>query len=285
MVLGSLAGLLAPLLGTASGAHATEQATARAAVTYSCQMDAFGHTASGRIKFLRVENTRVRVSKSTSRTFAWRPVSWGLVSMNRWPGHETTTQLVPSTDGRIRLVETQWETGSALRVRVLKVVGSGYPGRLVAFDDRSLYWAAADRSLHRATWNGRRFVSHVVLPVRLVGATALTAISTDYGMRLYYTDADGAFHLVVDRGGSSTDTVLRTSGYRGTTGLRAGWCRSRDHSTVRPSIGILSAARATGVARFQRATRAWSVDGGATTGGLTDAVRVPPGDWTWRHLG
>ncbi|NHA00831.1 hypothetical protein G5V59_15305 [Nocardioides sp. W3-2-3] len=178
-------------------------------------------------------------------------------------------------------METRWDTGSALRVRVLRVVGSGYPGRLVAFDDRSLYWVAADRSLRRATWTGTRLVRSTRLPVTLGGATALGARTTDQGMRVYWTDATGALHLVADAGASSTDRVIKASGFRGVTGLRTGVCMSPDQVRVRPYVGLLSVDRSRGVARFQRVLR----PGSPAASSVTAPARVGRADWTWPHLG
>lgn len=276
-VLGVLVGLLLAIAG-AVPAHAAPE---RAGDGYRCIMDAFGHTATGRITFRRVVNTRVTISKRTARAFAWRPIAWGLVSYEGLPGQETTRQLVAATDGRIRLVETRWTTGSALRVRVLRVVGSGFPSRLVAFDDRSLYWVATDRSLHRATWTGSRLVGSTRLPVTLTGATALGAATTDRGMRVYWTDAAGRLHLVADGGAASTGRVLRASGFRGVTGLRTGTCMSPDRVRVRPYEGLLSVNRSTGVARFQRVLR----PAVPSVSSVTAPARAGRADWTWPHLG
>ena len=244
-------------------------------------LDAFGHTATGRIKFRRVVNAQVKVSKTTSGPVGWRPISWGLISADTRPGREVTRQIVPSTDGKVRLVEAEWRTGSSLRVRVIRVVGRGYPSRLVTFNDRFLYWVAADRSLHRATWTGTRFIRPTTLPVSISGATAMTAHSTDRGSRIYYTDRAGALHVVADEGARSTDTVIRSSGYRTVTGLRSGSCMVPDYSWISSDVGLLSVDRATGVGRFQRVLRPSSTTGGS----VTRAVRVPPSDWTWRRLG
>ncbi|MEV5000726.1 hypothetical protein [Nocardioides sp. LML1-1-1.1] len=274
-------GLLLCVLLAGGGTTPAHAAPERAAAGYRCIIDAFGHTAGGRITLRRVVNTRVTVSKRTAQSFRWRPIAWGLVSAETWPGHETTRQLVAATDGRIRLVETRWDTGSALRVRVLRVVGSGYPARLVAFDDHSLYWVAADRSLHRATWTGSRLVRPTRLPVTLGGATALGARTTDYGMRVYWTDMTGALHLVADAGAASTDRVLKSSGFRGFTGLRTGVCMSPDQARVRPYDGLLSVDRTRGIARFQRVLRPAS----PAVSSVTAPARVGRADWTWPHLG
>jgi hypothetical protein len=245
-------------------------------------MDAFGQTASGRITFRRVVNARVQVSKTTHGPVDWRPISWGLVSSNGWPGHETTRQVVTPTDGKLRLVQTHWETGKSLRVRVIKVVGEGFPRRLVVFDDVHLYWVAADRLLHRATWTRKGFRRPVTLPLAIRGATAITLRRIDRGMRIYCTDRAGELHFVADDlGASPTDIVLRSSGYRTVTGLRAGVGMSPNYVRVRPYSGLLSVDRATGIARYQRALRSASAGGGT----VTRLVRVRPSDWTWRRLG
>lgn len=281
-----LAILLAAVLlvpGTGPGTPAPASASAAAGVDYRCVMDAFGHTASGRIKFRRVVNSKVTVAKATAGTFAWRPMAWGLVSSNSWPGYESTEQIVASTDGRIRLVSTEWRSGSSnLRVRVLKVVGSGYPSRLVAFDEFSLFWVAADHSLNRATWNGRRLTNPTKLPVTITGARAMTAKGSDRGMHVYYTDTRGRFHVVTDKGAATTDIVLRqSSGFATTTGLRAGHCHSTNYAGIRSYLGILAVNRETGGGRFMRALRPDSADGGS----LTSSTRVSPAGWTWRRLG
>ncbi|WP_193614146.1 hypothetical protein [Nocardioides lijunqiniae] len=244
-------------------------------------MDAFGHTTSGRIKFRRVVNARVEVSKTSPGTVTWRPISWALVSSNGSPGTETTRQLVAATDGKVRLVETEWHSGSALDVRVLKVVGRGYPSRLVSVTDRHLFWVAADGSLHRKTWNGSRFGRPMTLPVSLRTATAMTGFEADFGRRIYYTDKAGALHVVADHGHGSTDTVLRSSGYGKVTGLRAGYCMSPNYARQRSYLGLWSVNRASGVARFQRALRPAADEAGP----VTKAVRVRPSGWTWRRLG
>ncbi|WP_167735953.1 hypothetical protein [Nocardioides sp. 503] len=266
---------------TTSASAAASAPAAAQRPAYRCGMDVFGHTASGRIKFRRVENARVEVSKTSRGTVDWRPISWALVSLNRWPGTETTNQLVAATDGKVRLVETEWHTGSALDVRVSKIVGRGYPSRRVSVTDGHIYWVAADGSLHRKTWNGARFVRPMKLPVSLSTATAMTALETDFGRLVYYTDRAGALHVVADDGPNSTDTVLRSSGYGKITGLRVGSCISRDYSGQRYDLGLLSVNRKRGVARFQRALRAAA----AEPGRVTKAVRVRPSDWTWRRLG
>lgn len=274
-------GVVLALLLAAGGTAPAPAAPERAGAGYRCTMDAFGHTASGRITYRRAVNTRVEVDKRTTRTFPWRPVGWGLVSFEGWPGQETTRQLVAATDGWIRLVETRWSTGSALRVRVLKVVGTGFPSRLVTFDDRSLYWVASDGSLRRATWTGSRLVRSTRLPVTLTGATALSAATTDRGMRVYWTDTAGRLHLVADAGAASTDRVLKASGFRGVTGLRTGTCMSPDQVWVRPYIGLLSVDRTRGVARFQRVLRPMV----PSLSSVTAPARVGRADWTWRRLG
>jgi len=248
---------------------------------YRCVLDAFGQTADGRIEFRRVVNSRVEIAKATRARVSWRPIAWGLVSSSSRPGQETTHQIVASTDGRVRLVETEWHRGRDLSVRVLAVLGRGFPSRLVTFDDRSLYWVGADQLLHRMRWNERRLVRPRTLPLPIRGATTMTSHMTDRGMRVYYTDRSGALHSVAVQGADSTDTVIRTSGYGTVTGLRAGFCMSPDYTRVRSYVGLLSVDRASGVGRFQRILRPVA-PGGST---VTDAVRVPPSDWTWRRLG
>jgi hypothetical protein len=266
---------------TTSASAAASAPAAAQRPAYRCEMDAFGHDASGRIKFRRVVNARVEVSKTSRGTVKWRPISWALVSLNRWPGTETTNQLVVATDGKVRLVETAWHSGSALDVRVSKVVGRGYPSRRVSLTGGHIYWVAADGSLHRKTWNGARFVRPMTLPVSPKAVTAMTAVETDFGRRVYYTDKTGALHVVADDGPESTDTVLRSSGYGKVTGLRVGPCMSPNYARQRSDMGLLSVKRARGVARFQRILRA----GRAVPGPVTKAVRVRPSGWTWRHLG
>jgi hypothetical protein len=248
---------------------------------YRCVLDAFGQTADGRIQFRRVVNSRVEVAKTTRARVSWRPITWGLVSANSSPGHETTHQIVASTDGQIRLVETEWSRGRDLSVRVLKVLGTGFPSRLVAFDGRRLYWVGADKLLHRAAWNEKRLVRPKTLPLSIRGATTMASYTTDEGVRVYYTDRSGALHSVADHGVHSTDTVIRRSGYGTVTGLRTGVCMSPNYARVRSYVGLLSVDRASGVGRFQRILRPATAGGGT----VTKAVRVSPSDWTWKRLG
>ncbi|NHA00832.1 hypothetical protein G5V59_15310 [Nocardioides sp. W3-2-3] len=75
-VLGLVLGLLLAV-GAVAPAHAAPE---RAGTGYRCIVDAFGHTAGGRITLRRVVNTRVTLSKKTAQSFRWRPIAWGLVS-------------------------------------------------------------------------------------------------------------------------------------------------------------------------------------------------------------
>ncbi|WP_418063089.1 hypothetical protein [Pimelobacter simplex] len=279
-----LASALPAEVAEAAGTSATTAttATSAAAPQLRCEIDAYGHTRDGRIHFRKITGNRVTVAKATARPVSWRPVAWGLVMLNSWPGHEETHQVVAATDGKVRLVRTEWNTRGSLRTTVLKVLGSGYPSRLIAFNDRSLYWVAADGLLHRATWNGRRLVRPRALPVPVRQATTLTAATTERGgSRVYYTDRTGALHLVRDEGAQSTDTVLRTSGYAAVTALRSGTCID-DRYTGAPVPGVLLVVdRATGIARVQRVLRPDDASGGS----LATPVRVRPGGWTWRRLG
>jgi len=266
---------------TAASAAATST-TSGSGTAFRCVIDAFGQSTGGKIGFRRVVNTRVQVARATRKAVGWRPISWGLVSAYGGNDFETTRQLVASTDGKVRLVETSWDSEDGdLEVRVVKVVGRGYPRRLVTVNDQFIYWVAADRSLRRATWSGRRFVRPVTLPVTISGATAMASYMTDYGTRIYYTDREGALHVVADEGTRSADLVLRPAGYRGVTGLKAGTCMSPDYTTVRPFHGLLFVDRATGVGRFQRALRPVDADGGS----VTKSARVRPAGWSWRRLG
>ncbi|WP_377322904.1 hypothetical protein ACFJIY_25705 [Pimelobacter simplex] len=275
--------LLGLLLASALPAGVAEAATTSAAAPQlRCEIDAYGHTRDGRIHLRKIAGNRVTVAKATARPVSWGPVAWGLVMLNSWPGHEETHQVVAATDGKVRLVRTEWNTRGSLRTTVLKVLGSGYPSRLIAFNDRSLYWVATDGLLHRATWNGRRLVRPRALPVPIRQATTLTAATTERGgSRVYYTDRAGALHLVRDEGAQSTDTVLRTSGYAAVTALRSGTCID-DRYTGAPVPGVLLVVdRTTGVARVQRVLRPDDAGGGT----LAAPVRVRPGGWTWRRLG
>lgn len=263
-----------------TSAFTTQSASAAAGV--ECRIDAFGHTKDGRIKYRSVTNSRVVVSKTTGNKFAWRPVAWGLVSLSRWPGYETTKQIVTATDGKARLVETEWSTGGNLQVRVIKVLGKGYPKRLVTVGDRYLYWVAKDRTLHRITWNGKRLVHATTLPVSIAnGARAMTAIDTDRGMRIYYTDSSGALHVVDDEGSASRDTVIRASGFVKVTGLRVGSCHVANYSSMSSDLGLLTVNRKAGTAQFRRIVRP-TVPKKTT---VTKPIKVRPSDWTWRRLG
>ncbi|WP_187366793.1 hypothetical protein [Nocardioides dongxiaopingii] len=268
-----------PASAAVAGPAATS--TTGSAPGFRCVMDAFGHTTSGRIMFRRVVNARVTVSRSTRERLDWRPISWALMSSASEPGHETTRQVVAATDGKVRVVETAWDGRDRLDVRVIKVIGHGYPSRLVTFDTRRLYWVAPDGSLQRATWTGRELANRTTVPVSIDGATAMTSFLTDRGPRIYYTDGSGDLHVVADEGPRSTDTVLGSAGHDVTTGLRAGTCTSPDLTEVRPYVGLLSVDRRTGVGHFQRALRPESLD----DSDVTTPVRVTPSDWTWRRLG
>lgn len=257
-------------------------AASSAAGGFRCTMEAFGHTQDGRITFRRVVNDRVEVSKTTAGPVGWRPISWTLVSYNGWPGHEETEQLVAATDGKIRLVATEWNEGGSLSVRVLKVVGRGYPSRLITFDNGNVFWVGADRALRRARFTGSKLVRRTVLPVTISGATAMTARGEEFGeSRIYYTDRAGALHVVTNDGAKATDVVLKASGYRGVTGLRAGGCSSANGARHRPYLGLLLVKRTTGEGRFQRILRPTAANGGR----VTKSVRVGRSDWTWRRLG
>lgn len=247
-------------------------------------IETFGQKANGKIQFRRVVNRRVTLTRTTTRAFKWRPTSWGLVSSSGWPGKKTTRQLVAATDGKVRLVDTEWTTtGRSMQVRVVKVVGRGFP-RLTTFDNQSFYWVGADHQLHQRafSWDRLKFVGKQrTLPVSINGATAMTSHTTDFGSRVYYTDKSGALHAVLVDGARSTDIVLRSSGFATTTGLRSGFCMSPNYVHVRPYVGLLSVDRTTGIGRFQRVIRPGAVTGGT----LTKSVRVRPSGWTWRRLG
>lgn len=271
--------LVLPVLGsvaTPAGAAATAQAP-----RFRCEIDAFGQTRDGRIHLRHVTGNRVTVAKSTRRAVSWRPVAWGLVMLNQWPGHEETHQVVAATDGKVRLVRTVWNTRGNLEVRVLRVLGSGFPSRLVAFTDTTLYWVATDGTLHRASWNGRRLGRAEVLPVTLSGAQTLTAATTTRGNRIYYTDGAGALHVIRDADDRSTDAVLRASGYAAVTALRAGICIDDSYTTSTAPVPLLVVDRTRGVARVQRVVRPHVATGGT----LAAPVRVRPGGWTWPRLG
>ncbi|XBB69088.1 hypothetical protein ABFU82_07190 [Nocardioides sp. WV_118_6] len=277
-----------PVLGsTAAPVAAATPTTAVAAVAakqaprFRREIDAYGQARDGKVTLRHVTGNRVTVAKSTSRPVSWRPVAWGLVMLNQWPGHEETHQVVAATDGKVRLVRTEWNARGSLKLRVLKVLGSGYPSRLIAFDDRSLYWVGTDGFLHRATWNGHRLVRPTILPVPISQATTLTAAMTERGTRVYYTDRAGALHVVQDEGPESTDTVLRASGYAAVTALRSGTCIDDRYTGATAPVPLLVVDRSTGVARVQRVLRPDARTGGT----LAAPTRVRPGGWTWPRLG
>jgi len=241
-------------------------------------MEAFDRSAKGRIRYRTVVNHRVRLATATRAPVHWRPIAWGLVSSNSWPGHETTRRVVVSTDGKVRLVQTRWDRGRPLRVQVTRLLGRIYPGRLVAVADRYLYWVARGGVLRRAIWTRSGLIRKVTLPVTIRRATAITAVETAHGKRLYYTTKAGALHVVRDNGGRSADVVLRSSGYAGVIGLRADLCLSASYGGYNPPVGLLSVRN--GVARYQRVLRPAAGDGGS----LTKATRVRS-TWSWRRLG
>lgn len=294
VVLGALIGALLPALASGADAGATaprrapDAAPARSATDdYRCQSDVLGHNGP-RIHFRRVVNTRTTVAKSSRPAFSWRPVSWGLIGGEQRAGSETMYYVVPGTDGRVRVVRTAWGPGSArLGLRVVKNMGGGYPTRLITFADTYLYWVGAGGVLHRASFNNRTFQLGTAraLPFTITGATAITAITTTRGPRVYYTDRAGALHVIIDKVGLEADTVLRSSGFAGTTGLEAGACYSPNYVYMRPYAGLLSFNRVIGVGHFQRLTRPGSLDATLDGVGVTAPKRLPTTDWHWYHLG
>lgn len=272
--------LVATTVAPAPLARATGTSAPRAAASsgYRCTVDALGRTVHGKIRFRRTVNAKVTVSRTSSRTFSWKPLSWGLVSSNTYPGHETVEWLVPSSDGRVRLVRTTWSAGSrALGVTVERTLGSGHPRALVASEDRQLFWIAADGVLHHQAWNGRRWGPAEAFPVAVPGATAITAIETGRGLAVYVTDRAGALHLF-NRG---EQHVLAEHGFAAVTGIKAGTCMSPDQVWVRDYTGLVTVNRRTGAARFRRHLHPDSTNGGS----LTSSEAVQPGGWTWAWFG
>jgi len=265
-----------PALPVADAATATT--TSRG---YRCVADVLGQTRTGRIVFRRVVNARVQASRTSSHAFRWHPISWSLESANTWPDHEIVRYLVPSTAGRVREVETRWRRGGgSLGVRVLGVVGTGFPSRLIAGTGRTLYWLTSAGVLQRRTWTGRRFTAPKTLPVTITGATNIAAWEGPNATLVYVTDRFGALHVVPDDAGVA-DQIVSDHGFATTTGLKVAGCMSPDYVWTRSFGGILTVNRSTGKARFRRHLHPDAADGGS----LTTPVRVPPNDWTWKRLG
>ncbi|MFL6062725.1 MAG: hypothetical protein ACJ72E_15965 [Marmoricola sp.] len=261
-------------------AGATTAPVARAATSsgYRCQVDTLGRTVHGRIEFRRTVNAQVTVSRTSTRTFAWKPLSWGLVSSNTYPGHESVEWTVPSSDGKVRLVRTSWSAGNgALGVTVERTIGSGFPHTLVASEGRQLFWIAADGDVHHQAWNGRHWSAAGTFAVSLPGARAITASDTPDGIGVYVTDGAGALH-VLNRG---QHHVLAQHGFSAVTGMKAGVCMSPDYAYERDSMGLITVNRRTGAARFSRHLHPDSAAGGSITG----SVAVRQGGWTWAWLG
>lgn len=271
--------LLVPAM-TLPGAHATPSPERRAAAGtgYRCVIDTFGRTVKGRIKYRRTVNAHVTVSRTSSSTFRWKPLSWGLVSSNRFPDHEIDQWLVPSSDGKVRLVRTTWRNGSsALAVKVLRTPGTGFQHKLIATDGRQVYWITDDGVMHLRTWTTHHWTAPATLPITIAHATAITAGVSEFGVAAYVTDASGALHAVSE----GHDDVLADHGYATVTGLKAGDCLSPNYVYVRNYRGLLTVDRRSGTARFAR-----HLHPGSSTGGtITPSVAVSPGGWTWATLG
>lgn len=250
-----------------------------------CAMDTFGRDAGGHLTFRHVVNTQTTMVRRTTHKVGWTPLSWGMQSSESLRGRwERRTYLVPATDGRVRLVETFWtEGGHTLQVTVKKVLRWRVDTRAVVSQDSRLYNVAADGTLQRRIWNGRRIGKRMPLKVKVPGARAITVAETNYGEVIYLVDRKGRLHLVVPRSssGSAVDhTVLRKSGYGHITGLKAASCSAPESAGSRGVVGLLQVNRAAGGARVQRH---WSPT--AENGRLGPPQRVNPSGWTWRYLG
>ena len=274
--------LLATAPSAALATPSTPPARAGTSPGYRCVVDTFAQSSTGRITFRRLVNNRVAVSRTSTAAVGWHPLSWGLLSVSSRPGHETTRQLVPSSDGRVRLVETAWQGGSGLRVTVLRVVASDLPHRMVAAaGSAGVVWLDADGVLHRRAWNGTGLGRTRVLPITIKRATAITEYESPQGhVRAYVATRTGALH-VVTFDGTPADLVLAARGFSTVTGLKAGPCLSPDYVWTRAYSALLRVDRNTGVARFARHLRPGLANGGE----LTKPVRVDRADWTWRWFG
>jgi hypothetical protein len=279
-VLGAVGLCLALLIPTTLDTPAVSwgsRAVPTATAGYRCVVDVFGETAAGRIRFRRVVNTHVQLTKTTGRTFAWKPLSWGLMSSIQSPGHEKNTYLVAATDGRMRYVRASWGKGRSLSVKVLRTLGSGFPRSLVAVNGRVVYWLSTDGVLHTRAWTGRKFSTAHTHPVTIPDAVSIALTDSSNGVVAYVIDRAGALHAIK----GDHDHVLARTGFTSVTGLRAGECMSPNYVYTRSYLGLMTFERSTGRAQIRRHLMPDSFSGGT----LTSAVRVPPSDWTWKYLG
>ena len=278
------AALLATALfgpGTANADGAVRHRVS-ASSSYACQFDTFAQSGSGRIRFRRVINAHVQIDKTSSAAFSWHPLSWGIYSSEDWPGREVDQQLVPSSDGRIRYVETDWSQGSpSLRVTVLRSVGSGFPHHLTATDGFAVYWLSRDGILHRSVWHRTKLGTPKALPVKITGATTISVNQSPNGTAIYVTDRTGALHFIHDDGDQVRTYVLSTHGYGAVTSIKPAYCMSPSYVYVRSYLGLLVVKRSTGNARFARHLGPDTFSGGS----LTPFTRVRPAGWTERWLG
>ncbi|WP_370288209.1 hypothetical protein [Nocardioides sp.] len=286
----ALVGLLAtllPLLATpADGASpgGASSTSAKRAGGFSCITDVLIRTSSGRVVLRRLDNNRTVVQKTSAKAVSWRPVFSRLVALERWPGYERNDVIVAATDGRVRIVRLTWRDGSsALSVKVLRVLGRGFPNRLITFDGRTLYWVGGDGQLRSSALNrGQnrlskpRLVGHTVTDV-----TALTAQETNYGMRLFWAARDGSIHLYVPDQRREL-TLSRPTGHPLRL-LKSSFCALRNSYREVDYAGLVSVER-TGRATFRRAVETTDEEKVVLRGSLTAPV-VVRGNWKQPALG
>lgn len=300
VVLGVAIGALLPVLAapsqaapspihtpTHTPARTPAEAPARAqGSAWECDLDVFARRSTGQLTLRHLRNTRVTVSKTTTRPVSWRPVSSIRLSSNETPTREVSTWAVAATDGVIREVRTEWTTASSrLDLRVVRVLGRGFPSRLTALVDLSVYWITDDGRLRRADLNGRRtrFGAPVTLPVRPSRPSVMGGAASSRGNRVYYADRSGALHVVADNPGAATITRLTGARSRGFSAIKATTCSAVDYS-YEPRFGALYTFDAgRGVAGMRRNLSFASGTGGAF-GSLTSPARVS-GTWSSRYLG
>lgn len=249
------------------------------AVGFRCVIDAIKRTPDGRIRMRQVVNDRLRRDMVSHQRFGWTPLSWGLVSSSSWPGHATVQYLVPASDGNLRLVETVWQRGRGLDVRVVRLVGRSGPRELVTTIGNTVYWVTADGSIRWSRWTGRRLTGPAQLPDKVPGATAITGIAIDR-LRLYVTDRSGALHAV-EGGSPHRVSVVASRGFAHVRAIKVGACHTPRYDRIHDFVGLVTVDRRTGNARFRRHLR----PGSAAGQGLGNAVPVRPTDGSWRGIG
>lgn len=285
-VAGLLAALLPFVATPADGASpvGAPSRTVERAGGFSCLTDVLIRTSSGRVVLRRVDNNRTVVEKTSHGTVAWRPVMSQIVAAERRPGYERNDLLVVATDGKVRIVRVIWrDTSRSLSVKVLRVLGRGYPSRLITFDGNTLYWVGADGQLRRSTLNFEqtRLSKPHLVGFKITGATTLTAQSGNQGLRFYWAARDGSIHMIVPQQRREL-TISKPTGHPLRL-LKGSFCALRDSYGEVDYVGLLSVER-TGRATFRRALETTDEEKVVLSGRLTAPV-VVRGNWKQPALG